>query len=480
MKYDMKAKTTLGLSCAMLAPVSAAAQTLQQKQPNIVLILADDLGIGDIEPYGQRIIRTPNLTRMSRRGLTFSQAYAGTAVSAPSRASLLTGYHTGHTFIRGNIRHDPEGQVAMPEGTYTIAQMLHNAGYATGCFGKWGLGYPGSVSQPTRVGFDEFFGYNCQTLAHDYYPDHLWDNTMRVDLPMNLNQQERVYSADTIHRRAVEFIRRHNDRPFFLFLAYTLPHAELRLPEDTTFNHYASIIPDSDEKPFAENNPNRRGAYGAQRRPLAAFASMVERLDRYVGDVFSALHEEGLDSNTVVIFTSDNGPHREGGANPDYFDSYGPYRGVKRDLYEGGIRMPMMAVWPGHIAPGTTTDRQVAFWDMMPTLADLSGAKSDPNSDGVSFSHLLAGGAPQPEHDHLYWEFHEQGGKQAVRMGQWKLVKLRVSDPAQTTTELYDLSQDIHEDHNVAAQHPDVVSRMEQIIKQEHRKSNLFDFSKGK
>lgn len=464
----------------MLAPVPAAAQTLQQKQPNIVLILADDLGIGDIEPYGQRIIRTPNLTRMSRRGLTFSQAYAGTAVSAPSRASLLTGYHTGHTFIRGNIRHDPEGQVAMPEGTYTIAQMLHNAGYATGCFGKWGLGYPGSVSQPTRVGFDEFFGYNCQTLAHDYYPDHLWDNTMRVDLPMNLNQQERVYSADTIHRRAVEFIRRHNDRPFFLFLAYTLPHAELRLPEDTTFNHYASIIPDSDEKPFAENNPNRRGAYGAQRRPLAAFASMVERLDRYVGDVFSALHEEGLDSNTVVIFTSDNGPHREGGANPDYFDSYGPYRGVKRDLYEGGIRMPMMAVWPGHIAPGTTTDRQVAFWDMMPTLADLSGAKSDPNSDGVSFSHLLAGGAPQPEHDHLYWEFHEQGGKQAVRMGQWKLVKLRVSDPAQTTTELYDLSQDIHEDHNVAAQHPDVVSRMEQIIKQEHRKSNLFDFSKGK
>lgn len=476
----MNAKTTLGLSCAMLAPVSAAAQTQQQKHPNIVFILADDLGIGDIEPYGQRIIRTPNLTRMSRCGLTFSQAYAGTAVSAPSRASLLTGYHTGHTFIRGNIRHDPEGQVAMPEGTYTIASMLHDAGYATGCFGKWGLGYPGSVSQPTRVGFDEFFGYNCQTLAHDYYPDHLWDNTMRVDLPMNLNQQERVYSADTIHHRAVEFIRRHNDRPFFLFLAYTLPHAELRLPEDTTFNYYSRIIPDCDEKPFAEKNPNRRGAYGAQRRPLAAFASMVERLDGYVGDIFSTLREEGLDSNTVVIFTSDNGPHREGGANPDYFDSYGSYRGMKRDLYEGGIRMPMIAVWPGHITPATTTDRQVAFWDMMPTLADLSGGKSDPNSDGLSFSHLFVGGAPQPEHDHLYWEFHEQGGKQAVRMGNWKLVKLKVSQPAETVTELYDLSRDIHEDHNVAAQHPDVVTKMEQIIKQEHRKSELFDFSKGK
>ncbi len=476
----MNAKTTLGMSCAMLAPLSAAAQAAQPKRPNIVFILADDLGIGDIEPYGQRIIRTPNLTRMSRCGLTFSQAYAGTAVSAPSRASLLTGYHTGHTFIRGNVRHDPEGQVAMPEGTYTIASMLHNAGYATGCFGKWGLGYPGSVSQPTRVGFDEFFGYNCQTLAHDYYPDHLWDNTMRVSFNSNLNQQENVYSADTIHRCAVEFIRRHNDRPFFLFLAYTLPHAELRLPEDTTFNYYTRIIPEADEKPFAEKNPNRRGAYGSQQRPLAAFAAMVERLDGYVGDVMRTLREEGLDSNTVVIFTSDNGPHREGGANPDYFDSYGPYRGVKRDLYEGGIRMPMIAVWPGHVVPGTTTDRMVAFWDMMPTFADLAGAKSDPNSDGLSFSHLLTDGSSQPEHDHLYWEFHEQGGKQAVRMGNWKLVKLNVSNPEQTVTELYDLSRDIHEDHNVAADHPDVVKKMETVIKQEHRKSELFDFSKGK
>ena len=292
--------------CGMLTAVPAVAQKVRstgKERPNIVFILADDLGIGDIQPYGQRIIRTPNLERMAHDGLTFTQAYAGTAVSAPSRASLLTGFHTGHTFIRGNLRHDPEGQVAMPEGTYTLAQMLHDAGYATGCFGKWGLGYPGSTSDPTRVGFDNFFGYNCQTLAHDYYPDHLWDNLKRVDLPMNANQQENVYSADTIHARALQFIRQHAHEPFFAFLSYTLPHAELRLPEDNVFSYYASIIPDSCEKPFAEANPNRRGAYSSQRRPLAAFAAMVTRLDRYVGDVMRVLKEEGIADNTLVALT---------------------------------------------------------------------------------------------------------------------------------------------------------------------------------
>ena len=469
--------------CSMPTAVPAVAQKVRstgKERPNIVFILADDLGIGDIQPYGQRIIRTPNLERMAHDGLTFTQAYAGTAVSAPSRASLLTGFHTGHTFIRGNLRHDPEGQVAMPEGTYTLAQMLHDAGYATGCFGKWGLGYPGSTSDPTRVGFDNFFGYNCQTLAHDYYPDHLWDNLKSVDLPMNANQQENVYSADTIHARALQFIRQHAHEPFFAFLSYTLPHAELRLPEDSVFSYYASIIPDSCEKPFAEANPNRRGAYGSQRRPLAAFAAMVTRLDRYVGDVMRVLKEEGIADNTLVIFTSDNGPHREGGANPDYFDSYAQYRGVKRDLYEGGIRMPMLAVWPHHIAAGTTSDRLVAFWDMMPTFASLAGAKCNKHTDGLSFSSLLDGGKPSKVHDHLYWEFHEQGGKQAVRWGKWKLVKLQVSHPERTVTELYDLTTDIHEDHNVAAEHPDVVKHMEKIIGKEHRDSELFDFRKGK
>lgn len=476
---------TLTLSCGLLSTLSAmpvAAQHVQksqQKQPNIIFILADDLGIGDIRPYGQRIIRTPNLERMAQEGMQMTQAYAGTAVSAPSRASLLTGFHTGHTFIRGNIRHDPEGQVAMPAGTYTVAEMLHRAGYSTGCFGKWGLGYPGSTSDPTRVGFDEFFGYNCQTRAHDYYPDHLWHNLDRVELPGNYNQQEDVYSADTIHACALRFIKAHAGKPFFAFLSYTLPHAELRLPEDSVFQYYTRVIPDSCERPFRPKNPNNLGAYGPQNRPLAAFAAMVERLDKYVGDVMKVLRETGEDKNTIVIFTSDNGPHREGGANPDFFDSYAQYRGVKRDLYEGGIRMPMLICWPGHVPAGSTSDRLVAFWDMMPTFADLAGVKGPKKTDGLSFSHLLTGGKPQKTHDHLYWEFHEQGGKQAVRWGKWKLVRLNVSYPERTTNSLYDLETDIHEDHDVAAEHPDVVRHLEKIISQEHHDSELFDFSKG-
>lgn len=448
------------------------------KSPNVIYILADDLGIGDISPYGQKLIKTPNLDRMSQEGMRFSQCYAGTAVSAPSRASLMTGLHTGHTHIRGNLGMDPEGQVPMPEGTYTLAQMFKNSGYATGCFGKWGLGYPGSESDPTEVGFDRFFGYNCQTLAHDYYPDHLWDCTQRVEFEDNYRQAEGTYSADLIHNKALDFIKENKERPFFAFLSYTLPHAELVLPKDSVYDEYCRLIPAEDDAAWAPKNPNNKGAYGAAERPLAAFASMVTRMDKYVGDVMDLIKELNIDDNTIVIFTSDNGPHREGGANPDYFDSYGPYRGIKRDLYEGGIRMPMIIRAPGHVEAGTTNGHIMAFWDVMPTFAEMTDSKDSIETDGISFLPTLLGKEGQKEHDYLYWEFHEAGGKQAIRWGDWKGVRLNVGDPEKTVFELYNLNEDIHEDNNIASQHPDIVEKMQEMMKFTRTESDLFNFKR--
>lgn len=479
----MNRKALFQLSCGLMGALATAgctqASSKNEKQaPNIIYILADDLGIGDTSPYGQQLIRTPNLERMANEGMRFTQCYTGTSVSAPSRASLMTGLHTGHTFIRGNMRMEPEGQQDMPEGTYTMAHMFQEAGYATGCFGKWGLGYPGSKSDPMKAGFDEFFGYNCQTLAHDYYPDHLWDGTQRVEFPDNYKQAEGTYSADLIHQRALQYIRNHADKPFFAYLSYTLPHAELVLPKDSVYQAYCNLIPQEDEHPWKEERPNRRGAYGAVERPLATFASMVTRLDKYVGDVMSLLEELDIDDNTLIIFASDNGPHDEGGANPAYFKSSGPYRGIKRDLYEGGIRTPMIAYWPGHVKAGSTSDHLTAFWDMMPTFAELIDGNKDFQTDGISFVPTLLGKDKQEEHEYLYWEFHEKGGKQAVRYGNWKGVRLRVCCPEETVFELYDLSKDIHEDHNVASENPKIVEKLENIMKEARTESELFNFSR--
>ncbi len=454
------------------------AQVEWKQSPNVIYILADDLGIGDISPYGQTLIKTPNLEKMAAEGTRFTQCYAGTAVSAPSRASLMTGQHTGHTHIRGNLRHDPEGQVDMPAGTYTLAQMFKDAGYATGCFGKWGLGYPGSESDPTKVGFDEFMGYNCQTLAHDYYPDHLWNGTERVELPENYDQAEGTYSADLIHQKALDFIDANSDKPFFAFLSYTLPHAELVLPQDSVYQEYCRLIPEADDAAWAPKDPTKVGAYGAAARPLAAFASMVTRLDSYVGDVMALLKEKGIDENTIVIFTSDNGPHREGGANPDYFASYGPYRGIKRDLYEGGIHMPMIIRCPGHVPAGVDNDHMLAFWDVMPTFAEITGTERELNTDGISFVNAMLGREGQRTHDFLYWEFHEGGGKQALRLGDWKGVRLNVGEPDKTTFELYNVAEDIHEDHDLAAQHPELVERIGFMMDSVRTESQLFNFVK--
>ena len=340
------------------------------------------------------------------------------------------------------------------------------------------MGYPGSDSEPTKVGFDRFFGYNCQTLAHDYYPDHMWDNTTRVEFPENYDQQEVTYSADLIHSKALEFIRENADQPFFSYLSYTIPHAEMILPHDSVYQYYAEVIPVEDEVAFVQNNPTRKGAYGSTDRPLASFAAMVTRLDGYVGEIMTLLDELGIADNTLIVFTSDNGPHNEGGANPDYFTSYGPYRGIKRDLYEGGIRVPMIMRYPAVIEAGTTTDHMIAFWDMMPTFAELAGRQEAVPTDGISFVPTLRG-EEQEGHEYLYWEFHEGGGKQAVRWGDWKGIRLFVADESRTTFELYNLAEDIHEDNNVADQHPDIVEKLNAFIDESHEESELFDFGRS-
>lgn len=424
-----------------------------QQRPNIILIVADDLGYGDVGYQGQTKIQTPNIDRMSRLGMRFTQFYAGTAVCAPSRASLLTGLHTGHTAVRGNRGFKPEGQFPLPDSSLTIASVLQRQGYSTGIFGKWGLGYPGSSGTPLKKGFTAFYGYNCQSLAHNYYPDHLWNNDEKIHLA------DSVYSADLIHQHALQFLQREHTRPFFLFLAYTLPHAALQGPHDSIYQHYVAEFHDD---------------------PHAAFATMVSRLDHYVGDILQQVEQQGLAGNTLILFTSDNGPHREGGGDPEFFNSNGGLRGIKRDLYEGGIRVPFIALWKGRIAAGSACDQPTAFWDLFPSFEELAGvpAPVSPTAgrsattrlDGLSFAPILKGGpAPPQKHDYLYWEFHEGGGSQAVRWGSWKGVRLNVNTLDHPPLELYDLEKDRQEQQNVAAKHPDIVRRLEDYMREAHQ-----------
>ena len=478
-------KTNIICSVSLLGTVvvSCDVQHKLPKQPNIIYILADDLGYGDLGCYGQEMIKTPHIDRLATEGMKFTHHYAGCTVSAPSRSSLMTGLHTGHTPIRGNsptiryTRPSGEGQYPQPADTYTIAKMLKEIGYATGCFGKWGLGYPGSEGAPENQGIDEFFGFNCQSLAHNYYPYYLWHNRDTVWLKGNEGAQTGEYAPDLMQREALKFIRNNKDRPFFAYLSYILPHAELVSPDDDIQAMYKGRFPET-LWPGIDSGPQYRlGPYGSSQFPRTDFASMVTRLDRYVGEIIEELKKMGLDKNTIVIFTSDNGPHCEGGADPDFFKSYGPLRGIKRDLYEGGIRVPMIAWYPGKIKAGSLTDHVSAFWDVMPTLAELTGAKAAANTDGISFVPTLFGKSQQKKHTYLYWEFHEQGGKIAVTKGNWKAIWLNVSNPEQTKIELYDLSKDIHEDNNVARQYPDRVAELDQIMRKAHTDSPAFMFS---
>ncbi|MBQ3575877.1 MAG: arylsulfatase, partial [Coprobacter sp.] len=363
----MKRRDILLSSCALLATMSCSKP--EETKLNVIYILADDLGYGDLGCYGQEKIKTPNIDRMAEQGMLFTNHYAGCTVSAPSRCSLMTGLHTGHSQIRGNKELYPEGQQPMQEGTYTIASLMKDEGYTTGIFGKWGLGYPRSVSTPNAMGFDEFYGYNCQRQAHTYYPEHLWHNNDSISIPENLNNGRTVFSQDLIHEKALNFIRENSDKPFFAMLTYTLPHAELNLPHDSIYAMYENQF---EEVPYS----GWQGYYKSD-KPYASFAAMVSRLDMYVGEVIEELKELGIEKNTIVIFTSDNGPHCEGGANPDYFKSYGPLKGTKRDVYDGGIRVPFIAWCPGKIAEGVKTDHISAFWDFMPTLADITNSSKE-------------------------------------------------------------------------------------------------------
>ena len=464
------------LSACQGAPKTA----VEHKQPNIIYILADDLGYGDLSCYGQQKFETPHIDRLATEGIRMTNHYAGCAVCAPSRSSLLTGLTTGFTPIRGNIGMEPEGQLPLPAEAFTIAELLKQAGYTTGAFGKWGLGYIDTEGDPNKQGFDQFYGYNCQTLAHNYFPDHLWDNHTKVELTQNSGDQLKEYAPELILRQALKFMADNRDKPFFMFYPTTIPHAELLLPENELAEYRGKYDP---EKEFTGAEPGnkrfRKGGYGTQMECHAAFAAMVSVLDRQVGEIMARLKELGLDDNTLVIFSSDNGPHCEGGADPDYFDSNGPLKGYKRDLYEGGIREPMIARWPGHIAPGTSSDLISAFWDVMPTVAELVGVGKPSNIQGISFLPTLLNKPGQKQHDYLYWEFHENGGRQAIRRGDWKYVSYNVADPAMQTHELYDLSKDLGETQNLAEEYPEVLDKMKHILFRARVPSGEFPFKAG-
>ncbi|MES2371545.1 MAG: arylsulfatase [Bacteroidota bacterium] len=462
----MAKKITITIyACLLLIAVTANAQTtVKPKQPNIIFIIADDLGYADLSCYGQKKTETPNIDLLAKKGMKFTQFYAGTSVCAPSRTSFMTGLHTGHTPIRGNKSFDPEGQTPLPDSVMTIANLLQKKGYNTAAFGKWGLGYITTSGDPNKKGFDQFYGYNCQSLAHNYYPDHLWNNHDRIDIPEN-ETKDVIYSADKIHEQALQFIaEQKKERPFFLFLPYTLPHGDVMVPHDSVYYYY---IKKFDEKPLTPPANQKKGKVSFEPYPHAAFAAMISRLDKYTGEVLSAVRKKGLEENTLIIFTSDNGPHRENGGDPEYFDNNGIYRGIKRDLYEGGIRVPFIAYWKGKIKPGIT-DMPAALWDMYPTFQQLSGITVSKNIDGISIVPALLQNGAQKQHDHLYWEFHENNGRQAVRWKNWKAVKLNVNNAAQTVTELYDLSTDPSEKNNVALQFPGIVQKMESMIKADH------------
>ena len=472
----MKPSTSI-LLFASLASAGCSNAEKEKSPPNIVFILADDLGYGDLSCYGQKKFSTPNIDRIGARGMLFRQHYTGCTVSAPSRSCLMTGLHTGHTPIRGNKGWEPEGNWPLPAVSHTIPEMLKTKGYATGAFGKWGLGFIDTEGDPNAQGFDEFFGYNCQSLAHNYYPDHLWHNHEKILLPQNDSGKTGIYSADIIHKAALEFMEKNREKPFFLFYPTTIPHAELLAGEEYMNRFRGKFIPEKPYKGVDEGPDYRLGPYGSQQEPYAAFAAMVSQLDDYVGEIISKLSELGLDKNTIVIFASDNGPHREGGADPDYFDSNGPLKGYKRDMYEGGIRTPLLVMWPGKIKPGSESGHVSAFWDFMPTLAEIAGIESPGNIDGISFLPALLGKKRQAKHEYLYWEFHEQGGKVAVRMDKWKALKFDINKTPQGAVELYDLSADEAETTDLASQHPDIVKKMEAIMKEAHLPSEVFPFS---
>lgn len=472
------------LSIGLAALPLCACSGEKVQTPNIIYILADDLGYGDISCNGQSRFLTPCIDSLASEGMLFTRHYAGCSVSAPSRSSLVTGQHTGHTFIRGNKELPGEGQYPLPENTWNVFRLVKGHGYATGVFGKWGLGGPGTEGAPENQGVDEFYGYNCQRMAHNYYPEHLWHNATKVMLEGNTGTGEGDYAPDLIHEKALDFIKEHSGEPFLMMYTSILPHAELRLPQEEIDAFKGKLDPETPYSGCDSGEYYKKGGYGSQQHPHAAFAAMVTHLDRQVGDIVRAVKEAGIADNTIIIFSSDNGPHIEGGADPAYFNSSAGLRGIKRDLYEGGIRVPLIVCWPGVVTPGSRTDHVSAFWDFLPTVADILGdepAGLSPESvaadacviDGVSMLPLLSGKGTQPEHEWLYWEFHEEGGRIAVLKDNWKGIVNNVD--AGGKLELYDLSSDPGETVDLSDKYPEKVEVMYRIMRESRTPSALFD-----
>lgn len=449
------------LKTFVLAATAFTALSAQQK-PNVVFIVTDDLGYGDLSCYGQEKFQTPNIDRLALNGTRFTRSYSGTTVSAPSRASLMTGLHTGHTPIRGNQETKPEGQFPLPANIRTLFHLFKDAGYITGAFGKWGLGQTGSTGDPNNQGVDEFYGYNCQLLAHNYYPSHLWHNQTRIEFPENDNGQFGTYSQDLIQQKTLDFIEKNKRNSFFLYAPIVLPHAELVVPEDSIIQQLRGKFPETAYKGIDEGPTFRKGGYMSQEYPRATHAAMIKRIDVYVGQIIEKLKAEGIYDNSLIIFTSDNGPHREGGGDPDFFNSNGTYRGYKRDLYEGGIRVPTIISWKDNIVAGEENDFAFAFWDYLPTFAELLGQKYPKNTDGVSILPTLLNKGGQKGRDFFYFEFLEMNGKQAVIQGDWKLMHQNVR--RNPTFELYNLASDPSENHNIILLYPEKAKELEKIM----------------
>ncbi|MCP9762825.1 arylsulfatase [Lacihabitans soyangensis] len=472
----------------------------ENQRPNIIYILADDLGYGELGIYGQKIIETPNIDALAKDGMKFTQHYAGAPVCAPSRCVLLTGKHLGHANIRGNdewnergdvwslkaMDENPslEGQRPMPDSIITVAEILKNAGYKTSLFGKWGLGAPFSESTPNKQGFDYFFGYNCQRQAHTLFPTHLWRNEEKyplknkfLDLHQSLDKsldpndpksyasfELTDYAPEVMHREAIRYLeKQQKDEPFFMFYASPLPHVPLQAPAKWVKYYQQKIGP---EEPYTGGKSN---IYYPNRTPKATYAAMISYLDEQVGDIVKTLKQKGQYENTLIIFTSDNGPSYAGGAKPEFFNSAGPFqeqhgRG-KGFVYEGGIRVPMIATWPKTIKKGFESNHISSFYDFMSTIGDLLQIKT-PENDGISYLPTLTQ-KKQKKHDYLYWEFPETGGQQAIRMGKWKAIRTELHKGI-VKTQLYDLSKDIREEHDISASFPEIVKTAEITFKENH------------
>ncbi|HEX5104899.1 MAG TPA: arylsulfatase [Pirellulaceae bacterium] len=462
------ARFFLCAAALLVGAVSAALAAEPASHPNIIFILADDLGYGDLGCYGQQRIKTPHIDGLAREGMRFTDFYAGCTVCAPSRCVLMTGYHMGHCHVRGNAGQQNRDAQILRDQDVTIAELLKRAGYATALCGKWGLGEENSIGEPTKQGFDYFFGYLNQHHAHNYYPAYLFQNEKRYplknvvpgggDFGSGVATRKVEYSADLIAAEALKWVEEHKDRPFFLYFAATIPHANNEAGKE------GMEVPDLGQYADKDWPPQQK-----------AHAAMISRLDADVGRLMALLKKLGLDDNTLVFFSSDNGPHREGGNDPDFNDSNGPLKGIKRDLTEGGIRVPFIARWPGHIKAGTTSDFVGSFQDMLPTLAELAGASADvPNDiDGLSIVPTLLGQPEkQQQHDYLYWAFYERGGAQAARAGRWKAVQ----QPLHTPVRLYDLSADIGEEHDLAAKQPETVAKLAGFMREAYRPSENWRF----